>query len=83
MEQTREKLLNFIKMNGPILPVQVSKFLNTNIIFAGAMLSELVANNHARISNTKKGGSPFYYVKGQESRLQNLSHFLPAKEKEV
>ncbi|MEK6974516.1 MAG: hypothetical protein AABW41_04755 [Nanoarchaeota archaeon] len=83
MEPNREKLLNFIRTNGPVLPVQVSKYINTDIIFAGAMLSELAANNHVIISNTKKGGSPFYYVKGQESKLQAASQFLPSKEKEA
>lgn len=83
MEPNREKLLNFIRTNGPVLPVQVSKYLNTDIIFAGAMLSELAANNHVIISNTKKGGSPFYYVKGQEIKLQTASQFLPSKEREA
>lgn len=83
MEPNREKIINFIKSNGPVLPVQVSKFLNTNIIFAGAMLSELTANKHVLVTNTKKGGSPFYYLKGQEPQLANLGQYLSGKEKEA
>jgi hypothetical protein len=83
MDPNREKLLNFVKTNGPLLPVQVSKYLNTDIIFAGAMLSELVAHNHVFVTNTKKGGSPFYYTKGQEPKLSQLGVYLHGKEKEV
>ena len=83
MDSNREKLLNFVKTNGPLLPVQVSKYLNTDIIFAGAMLSELVAHNHVFVTNTKRGGSPFYYTKGQESKLSQLGVYLSGKEKEA
>jgi hypothetical protein len=83
MDPNREKLLNFVKTNGPLLPVQVSKYLNTDIIFAGAMLSELVAHNHIFVTNTKKGGSPFYYTKGQESKLSQLGVYLSGREKEA
>jgi len=38
-----DKILNFIRINGPVLPVQISKYVDTNILFAGAMLSELVS----------------------------------------
>jgi hypothetical protein len=83
MDPNREKLLNFVKTNGPLLPVQVSKYLNTDIIFAGAMLSELVAHNHVLVTNTKKGGSPFYYTKGQEPKLSQLGIYLSGREKEA
>ncbi len=83
MEPNREKIINFIKSTGPVLPVQVSKFLNTNIIFAGAMLSELTANKHVIVTNTKKGGSPFYYLRGQESKLTSLGEYLHGREKEA
>lgn len=83
MENYREKLLSFVRIKGPVLPVDVSKFLNTNTIFAGAILSELVSNKYLLVSNTKKGGSPFYYIKGQEHRLQEISINLSGKEKEA
>lgn len=79
----RPRVLDFVKRWGPILPVQISKELNTNIIFAGAMLSELVAKNLVLVTSTKRGGSPFYYVKGQEARLQGIASNLSGKEKEA
>ena len=40
----RNEILNYVSKHGPILPVQISKQINNNILFAGAILSELVAN---------------------------------------
>lgn len=76
-------VLDFVKRWGPVLPVQISKELNTNIIFAGAMLSELVSKNQVLVTSTKRGGSPFYYIKGQEAKLQGISSNLSGKEKEA
>ena len=72
-----------MKIRGPVLPVQVSKDNHTNIIFAGALLSELVKDKAIKITNVKCGGSPFYYMDGQEAMLQRLSSFLPKKEQEA
>ena len=79
----RPKILEFIKRWGPVLPVQISKELNTNILFAGAMLSELVSRKQLMFTSTKRGGSPFYYIKGQEQKLQSISSNLSGKEKEA
>ncbi len=43
MPDQREEILKFIKYSGPVLPVQIAKHVNTNILFASAMLSELVS----------------------------------------
>ncbi len=83
MREDKFKILNFIKLRGPLLPIQVSKEINVNTIFAGALLSELVRDKKVRITSLKCGGSPFYYVDGQELRLQQLMHYLPKKEQEM
>lgn len=79
----REEILNLVKREGPILPSQLAKEINTNILFASAILSELVDKKHLVLTNVKRGGSPFYYIKGQESKLENLSEFLSGKLKEI
>jgi hypothetical protein len=79
----REEILNIVKRAGPILPAQLAKEINTNILFASAILSELVDKKHLILTNVKRGGSPFYYIKGQESKLESLSEFLGGKPKEV
>jgi len=83
MEDIRTKALSCVERFGPLLPIQISKELNTNLIFAGAILSELVSRKSIVITHVKKGGSPFYYCKGQEEKLQNLSNNLGSKEKEI
>lgn len=75
--------LQFVRENGPIQPVQLAKRINTNILFASAILSELSDKGKIKISYVKKGGSPFYYVEGQEEKLMNLAVHLSPKVKEA
>jgi len=80
----RAKIVTIIKSKGPVLPVQITKELNTTPIFAAAMLSELVDSKILRLSFTKIGGSPIYYLPGQESLLPNLLYgHLHEKEKKA
>jgi hypothetical protein len=51
-----------------------------NVLFASALLSELVDNKTLKLSNTKIGGSPVYYVSGQEEKLQVLRDKLNDKQ---
>jgi len=79
----RQEVLNIVRMKGPLQPSQVATSVNTNILFASAILSELVQNKHVKITYVKRGGSPFYYVEGQEAKLMNLAEFLGGKVKEA
>ena len=84
MTSARDKALQYIKLNGPILPVQISKHIGTNILLASAVLSELSASKQIKISRAAIGGSPVYYVPGQEHKLgDKLYNSLNAKEKEA
>ena len=83
MQDPRERALHYIKQYGPVLPIQIAKELGTNIIMAGAILSELAANKSIKITTVKRGGSPFYYIPGQEQKLQNLMQYLPEREREA
>ncbi len=83
VQDMRNNVLNFVRLNGPVLPVQVNKVIEKDTIFAGAILSELVANKLIKISFGKIGGSPVYYSAGQEAKLQILYNYLPQKEKEA
>jgi len=81
MEDNKEKILSFIREKGPVLPVEVAKHIDSNILMASAHLSELSSNGKVRISNVKIGGSPLYYTPGQESQLQRFADNLHEKEK--
>lgn len=82
-EQIEEQILNYVSRNGPVLPVQVSKAINRDLMFAGAILSQLVSRKVVLLTNAKIGGSPVYYVKGQEAKLSVLYSNLPHREKET
>ncbi len=69
----QDKILSLLRMNGPSLPFKVAKALNTEILFASAHLADLTAQGKVKISNLKIGGSPLYYVPGQEHQLYNFA----------
>lgn len=75
-----EKILSIVRLNGPVLPVDIAKGLKTNILIASAYLSELVARKKIKISSVKVGGSPVYYVPGQEAKLDKFAENLNEKE---
>ena len=72
MQINRDEILRFVQKNGPLLPVELARELDTEILFASAILSELVDNGKLFLSNAKLGGSPLYYTSNQESKLQVL-----------
>lgn len=65
----QDKIINFLKTTGPTLPAKVAKHIGTEILIASAYLSDLAAQKKVKISVLKVGGSPLYYLSGQESRL--------------
>jgi len=81
--EINERILTIIKEKGPILPVQASKEINENILMASARLSELLTDKKIKISNLKVGGSPLYYLQGQENKLQNFTDNLNGMEKKA
>ena len=78
-----EKILSIVQAKGPILPVHVSKEVNDSLLLTSARLSELLSNKKLKISSIKVGGSPLYYVDGQEVKLQEYADNLGSKEKEA
>lgn len=81
--ETREMIVGIVKTKGPVLPVQISKEIGTNILMASAHLAELTASNRLRISTIKVGGSPLYYLPGQEHMLQRFTANMNDKEKKA
>ena len=76
----KEKALQIVRTRGPLLPVQITKEIGVNVMMASALLSELVDKKVLKLSNTKVGGSPLYYVQGQEPKLQSLRDKLNDKQ---
>jgi hypothetical protein len=70
-------------MNGPVIPNQIKKALGGDITLISAILSELKSAGKVQVSDTKVGGSPTYYVKGQEAKLQSLGRYLNEKDRKA
>lgn len=74
--------MQFISREGPVLPHQLAKFVGSNLIIAGAQLADLSARRKVIVSSIKVGGgSPLYYVPGQEEKLQNFIENLNEKDR--
>ncbi|MFH1456400.1 MAG: hypothetical protein ABIF40_05635 [archaeon] len=76
MADQQYRIVEFVKLKGPALPVQISKHVNGNLLFMSAILSELVNQNLIKKSHAKIGSSPVYYVNGQEKSLEILYKHL-------
>lgn len=68
-----DQILEFLKITGPTIPTKVAKTIKTDIIIASAHLSDLAAQGKVRISSLKVGGSPLYYLAGQEEQLYQFA----------
>ncbi|HLD79525.1 MAG TPA: hypothetical protein VJA18_03120 [Candidatus Nanoarchaeia archaeon] len=71
--QDQDKILFFLRTIGPTIPSKVAKHINTEILLASAHLSDLVAQGKVKVSHLKIGGSPLYYLAGQEEKLYHFA----------
>ena len=81
--QNHEKILRVIRERGPSLPVQIATKLGMNSLFVSAFLSELVNNKQIKVSHLRVGGSPLYFLEGQEEKLEEFHKYLHPKEGEA
>ena len=78
-----DQVIRIVATKGPIIPIQVVKEIGGNTMFAGAILSQLVGKKRVFVSSVKVGGSPLYYIKGQESRLQDYVKYMNEKDRQA
>ena len=76
-----EKILDFVKLRGPILQNQARKHFKIDSTFVGAYLSQLVSQKKLKLTELKVGTSPVYYADGQEVKLQGFSKYLNEKDR--
>lgn len=79
----KERIIQTLKQKGPSLPIPVAKAIEQPSLFASAFLSELYSEKRVKISNMKVGGSPLYFLPGQEVLLENFQDYLKGREKEA
>ena len=80
---SHEQVIQLIRMKGPIIPAQIHKEIKQDLMMTSAILSELSSKSKVKVSHVKIGGSPLYYLEGQEHRLQNFASKLNDKEKKA
>jgi hypothetical protein len=83
VEEKKAKIIELINSKGPMLPIQVARGIELSTLFASAIMSEMISEKSIKTSNLKVGGSPLYYLSGQENMLENFINYLGGKEKEV
>ena len=83
VELEKTRILAFIGKSGPIVSNTIAKSLNLNSFLTAALLSELVKSGDVQASSIRVGGSPLYYLNGQEEQLERFTSFLRHKEKEA
>ncbi|MBR9704152.1 hypothetical protein GOV12_01980, partial [Candidatus Pacearchaeota archaeon] len=83
VNQIKNKIISFLNKNGPSLPIQISKFLESNSLFTSAFLGELLDEKKIKTSNLRVGGTPLYLIRGQEDKLENFTKYLHSKEQEA
>ncbi len=69
----QDQILHFIGVAGPTTPTKVAKTIATEIYLASAHLSDLKSQGKIKISVLKVGGSPLYYLPGQEEMLYGFA----------
>ncbi len=76
----QDRILAIVQQRGPLLPSQINKEIGVDVLFASAMLSELCDKRLLRLTKLKVGGSPLYYLPGQEQKLTGFADKLGEKD---
>jgi hypothetical protein len=83
VNETHEKIISVLREKGPSLPIKLSKDIDMSSLFISAFLSELANQKRVKITGLKVGGSPLYYLEGQEEQLEPYHKYLHPKEVEA
>lgn len=83
LAEKKKTALDIIQREGPSLPSAISGRIGIPLLLMSALLSEMRGDKSVKLSNLKIGGSPLYYVEGQEAMLDNFMRYLELKEQEA
>jgi hypothetical protein len=79
----KERIVAFLKIKGPSLPVHIAKEIGMNTLFTSAFLSELLSDRKIKMSHMKVGSSSLHFLAGQEQKLENFHQHLKSREKDA
>jgi len=83
VNETHQKIIKVINEKGPSLPINIAKNVGMSSLFVSAFLSEMAGERKIRVSHMKVGGSPLYFLEGQEKKLEDFYNYLHPKEGEA
>jgi hypothetical protein len=75
-----DKVVEFAKLNSPLLPAKIAKEFKIDNLIAGAVLSQLVSEGRLLVSTLKVGGSPLYYASERVAYLLDHTKYLNEKD---
>src|SRR3990172_6978231 len=81
--EIKENIVSILRRRGPSLPVHIAKETGLSILFAGAFLSELVADKKIKFTDMKVGSSPVYFLNEHTPMLERFSQHLNSREKDA
>lgn len=79
----KKRIIDYVKDKGPVIPIHLSKETGCTTIFAGAILSEMIAQKLVKVTSAKIGSSPLYYCPGQEGKIISLREYLSQRPKQA
>lgn len=83
LPEKKIKIVEQITRVGPSLPSPISNSIGLQLLFTSALLGEMVHEGRLKASHLKIGGSPLYYIEGQEAQLDNFTKHLEKREQEA
>lgn len=83
LAEKKRTILDMIRKEGPCIPSTLANRIGIPLLLTSALFSEMKTENMLKLSNLKIGGSPLYYVEGQEAMLENFTKHLELKEREA
>lgn len=79
----KKRIVDYVREKGPVIPINLAKETGCSTIFAGAILSEMIAQRIVKITSAKIGSSPLYYCPGQEEKIASLREYLSQRPKQA
>ena len=82
---SKEEIIKVLRAKGPLVPNEIKRTIGTggDTFIFGAILSELSGRGLVKISSLKKGGSPLYFLPGQEKMLEHFIEYHNPKDQQT
>lgn len=68
----KQKIIDFLRRNGPSHPVQIGKILGKDGLMTSAILSEVIKDGSVKKTERNVGNTPLYFVSGQEEATRTM-----------